>query len=103
MKLIRVQYRVKPEYVEQNKANIAAVMADLRALNNPNIKYSSFLEEDGQSFMHLAMYPDEDTAKILGGLESFTKFRMELKASEPEIGPKANNLDLVGSAYDLFE
>ncbi len=102
MKLIRVQYKVKAEYVDTNKANIAAVMSDLRALNNPNIKYSSFLEEDGQTFMHMAMYPDEETAKILNSLESFTKFRMELKASEPEIGPKAMNLNLVASAYDLF-
>ncbi len=102
MKLIRVHYRVKTEYVETNKANIASVMTELRALNNPNIKYSSFLEEDGQTFMHLAMYPDEETAKILNSLDSFTKFRMELKASEPELGPKAMNLDLVGSAYDLF-
>ena len=58
MKIIRVQYTVKPEYAEQNKMNIAQVMKDLRALNNPNTKYASYLEEDGVTFMHFAQYPD---------------------------------------------
>lgn len=103
MKIIRVTYKVKPEFVETNKSNIANVMASLRALNNPNIKYSSFLEEDGQTFMHFAMYPDEETARIIGGIEPFVKFRTELKASQPEIPPKASDLSLVDSAYDIFK
>ena len=49
MKIIRVNYTVKPEYVGQNKANIKQVMQDLRALNNPNTKYASYLEENGVS------------------------------------------------------
>ena len=65
MKVVRVSYTVKPEYVAQNKANIAQVMDDLKAMNNPGAKYASYLEEDGVTFMHFAQYPDEETAKLL--------------------------------------
>ncbi len=103
MKIIRVQYKVKPEYVVHNQENIKAVMADLRKLNNPNIKYTSFLLDDGQTFMHFAMYPDEATSQILNGVESFNKFRQELKASEPIEPPVSVNMSMVASAYDIFE
>ena len=39
MNAVKVKYIVKEEYVETNKANIQQVMADLRELNNPDIKY----------------------------------------------------------------
>ncbi len=102
MKIIRVIYTVRPEYVEQNKANIRQVMDDLKALGNPNTKYASYLEEDGVTFMHFAQYPDEETAKLLSEIPSFAKFRSELKESKPVSPPKAMNMSLVGSAYDIF-
>lgn len=102
MKAVKVEYRVRKEYVETNQSNIKQVMDDLKALNNPNIKYSSFLLEDGQTFVHFAMYPDEATSQIVPNLASFGKFRTELKASEPESPPKSENLELVSSAYDIF-
>lgn len=103
MKLIRVQYTVRAEYVATNQQNIQKVMSDLAALKNPNIKYSAFLLEDGKTFMHLAMYPDEQTSTIVPNLPSFKAFREGLKASQPEVPPKAQKLDLVASAYQLFE
>lgn len=102
MKVIRVQYTVKKDYVATNQNNIQQVMSDLRKLNNPSIKYSSFLLEDGKTFMHFAIYPDEATSQIVPSLPSFQKFRSELKASQPEVPPKAENLSLVASAYDFF-
>ncbi len=103
MKIVKVQYTVKDDYVQKNKENISKVMADLRAMNNPNIKYSSFLLEDGKTFLHFAMYPDQQTGNIVSELPSFNTFRAELKASEPEIPPKAENLSLVASAWEFFE
>jgi hypothetical protein len=63
MKTVRVQYKVKPEYAETNKANIANVMADLRGINDSSIKYSSYMFDDGQTFMHFAMFNDDDGQK----------------------------------------
>ncbi len=102
MKIIRVSYTVRADYVAQNKANIAQVMQDLRALDNPNTKYAAYLEEDGVTFMHFAQYPDEKTAKLINELPAFAKFRSELKASEPISPPESNNMSLVGSAFDIF-
>ena len=103
MKIVRVIYTVQPEYVEQNKANISQVMQDLKALNNPNTKYASYLEEDGVTFMHFAQYPDEATSQLLNNLPSFAKFRQELKASNPVSPPKSVNMSLVASAFELFD
>ena len=102
MKAIRVQYTVQPNYLETNKINISQVMSDLRALNHPDFKYACFLLEDGKTFMHLVFYPD-DQPNVLNELDSFTKFRTELKASQPEVPPKSENLSLVAAGYDFFE
>ena len=103
MKAIRVQYTVQKDYVEQNQERIRKVMADLRDLNNPNIQYAAFLLEDGQSFMHLAVYPDEETSQIVPNLESFKDFRMGLKASKPINPPHAQDIELVGAAFEYFK
>lgn len=102
MKTVRVQYKVKPEYAETNKANITKVMSDLRMLNDDGIKYSTFIFEDGQTFMHFTMFKDEAGQKILNDLESFKKFAAELKASGLIEPPKVENLTLVDSCYDIF-
>lgn len=102
MRIIRVSYRVRDEFVEVNKQNIEKVMSDLKAINNPDIKYATFLEPDGKTFMHFAMYPNEETLQILENLNSFNLFRRELKKSRPEVPPKQTDLSLVASAYDIF-
>ena len=102
MKTVRVQYKVRPEYAETNKLNIAGVMSELRKLNDSGIKYSTFLYEDGLTFLHFAMFGDDDGQKTLNDLESFKKFTAELKASSLQEPPKAENLSLVDSCYDIF-
>ena len=99
---VKVQYTVKEDYAETNQKNIQKVMADLRELNNPGIRYSAFMLDDGISFVHFAMYPDEETASNVNNLEPFQSFRGQLKQSQPEKPPKADNLSLVGAAYDIF-
>ncbi len=102
MKAVKVQYTVKEAYVETNKQNIQAVMAELKRINNPGIKYSSFVLDDGKTFVHFGMYADEEAMSVVGNLEVFQKFRQELKGSQPESPPHADNLSLVDSAYDIF-
>jgi hypothetical protein len=99
---VKVQYTVKEEYVETNKANIRRVMADLREINNPNIIYSVFLLDDGKSFVHLVMRVDDEAQKTVSELPSFQEFQRQLKESGPEAPPKAENLTLVGSSRDIF-
>ncbi len=103
MKAVKVQYTVNDEYVETNKKNIHKVMADLREINNPGVRYSAFVLDDGRTFVHLAMYPDEETMSIVSNLDAFQSFRQQLKESQPEVPPKAEDLTLVGSAYEFFD
>jgi hypothetical protein len=103
MKIVRVQYTTKPEYSDRNRENISRVMEDLRKLNNPGIKYSSFVFDDKKTFMHLAIFESEETQKILLELESFKQFGAELKANGIETPPKSENLTLAGSSYDFFK
>jgi hypothetical protein len=102
MNAVKVQYTVKEAYVETNKRNIQRVMAELRGLNNPGIKYSSFLLDDGKTFVHFGMYADEEAKSVVGDLDSFKRFRQELQESQPDVPPKAEELNLVASAYDIF-
>jgi hypothetical protein len=102
MKAVRVQYKVKPEYVEINKRNVEQVMADVKALNNADLKYCTFQLPDGVSFMHLSFAANEEATKVLGGLDSFNKFRKQLKEEGAETMPVAEELDLVASGYDFF-
>ena len=103
MKIMRIQYTASLAFAETNKKNIATVMSDLRVLNNPDIRYSSYIFEDGKTFMHFVVFKDEEANKALGNLESFKKFQAELKASGLEIPPKVENLTLVGSSYNILD
>src|SRR5438045_9734005 len=98
---IKVTYTVQEHYAEHNKENINNVMAQLRALDRPDIRYSTFVENDGKTFTHFAVRIDAESFK-LDSLESFQKFQRELKASQPEKPPVAVSLNLVGSSYDIF-
>ncbi len=102
-KIVRVQYTTNPEYAAHNKENISKVMSDLREINSPGIKYSTFLEPDGKTFMHFAIFENEEGEILLNALDSFKQFQMELKASGPETPPKVAHLSLVASCYDFFE
>lgn len=101
MKAVKVQYTVKPEYVEQNKANIRKVMDEL--LSNPieGMQYASFTMDDGQTFVHINMANDQETMDKLQEVEVFNDFRKALKASGPISPPKSESLDLVGAGFEL--
>lgn len=102
MKIVRVQYTVKPEYVEQNRKNIQAVMADLQANPIEGLRYTTFQLPDGNSFMHLNLSTSAEALAQFRERASFQTFRTALKASEPLSPPKAEDLTLVGASYDIF-
>ena len=99
---VKVQYTVKEEYVETNKANIRQVMADLREINNPDIQYSAFLLDDGVTFVHLVMRVNDEAQKTVSELPSFQEFQRQLKESGPEVPPNAEPLTYVGSSWEIF-
>jgi hypothetical protein len=102
MKIVKVIYTAKPDFVEQNQSNIQKVMADLQALNNPGINYNSCLSADGKTFIHTAFFKSEEEHKLLNELPSFLHFQRQLKAHGFEVPPKQELLSLVGTSKDIF-
>jgi hypothetical protein len=72
---VKVQYTVKCEYAGTNKANIRQVIADLQELDNPGIKYSPFVLEDGKTCLHFGVYSDLAAQEVVNNLPSFQFFR----------------------------
>ena len=97
MKIVRVQYTTTPEFAGRNKENIRQVVNELRKINHPGIKYSTYLMPDGKTFMHFDHFDNEEAHNVLTGLESFKKFSDELLASNLEVEPKLELLSLVAS------
>jgi len=103
MKIVRVQYTTSLQYASTNQANIRAVVKELKSLNHPGIKYSTYLMPDGKTFMHFDQFENEAAHEVLQGLESFKKFATELWASNLEVEPALELLSLVGSTETFFE
>jgi hypothetical protein len=102
MKVIRVTYITKAEYADHNQQNIKAVMADLQENKIPGLFYFASIGEDGKSFMHTAVYQNDEARKVLNERPLFKQFVSELKASGPESGPQQEIFDMVGSSMDIF-
>ena len=101
MKAVRVQYTVKPEFVDQNIVNIKAVMDSLKSNPIEGMFYSTYQLPDGNSFMHVNVARDGDTMNKLNDVEAFKKFRMALKGSGPVSPPNAESLDFVGANWEM--
>ena len=71
MKLIRVQYTIKPEFVENNKKNISAVMDEIKSIGDNDVKYIASQHEDGNTFMHVVIYKNEEAENLPASLDSF--------------------------------
>ena len=102
MKVVRVQYTTRPEFAPLNQQNIAAIVAELKALNHPGIKYTAWLLPDGKTFMHFDQLENEEAHQVLQELLSFKKFADELWASGLEEEPRLELLTLVASTETYF-
>jgi hypothetical protein len=87
MKIVRVQYTTQPEFAVRNAENIAAVAAEVRALNLPGVIYTAYLMPDGKTFMHLDHFESEEAHESVTSLASFKHFAEELHASGLEAEP----------------
>lgn len=100
MKAIRVQYTVKQEFVDTNRANIAAVMEELRAKGDVGVQYTAFLGPDGKTFTHVVVLRDEEASGVVPSLDAFKTFQAQLRQNV-EVPPAAEDWAVVGSSYDL--
>lgn len=101
MKAVKVEYTIKPEYVETNKANINKVMDELRTLGDVGVLYSTYVKEDGCSFVHFAIYRNGNEPNIIPTLEAFQAFQKQLKEEGLTGPPQTVNLQMIGKSFDL--
>jgi hypothetical protein len=102
MKVTRVQYTVRSDFVEENKRNIEAVMGELRALGDNDVRYAAYLHDDGRTFMHLVHHNTVESESLPVSLESFKHFRARLK-DHLEVPPKSEAFALVQSSDAIFQ
>ena len=94
MKRVMVRYRVKPDQVEENEQYIRAVFAELERQSPGGIRYASFKQDDGASFVHFASI--EGDGNPLQELDAFKAFTADIRdrCDEP---PVAVELSEIGS------
>ena len=102
MKAVYVRYQVDPAFADVNAENIRRVMSDLRESGTDGVRYQSFRESDGVTFLHFGMYRDDAALEAFTSRPSFQAFQKALKESKPAKPPAAEWLELVGSSYDVF-
>jgi len=100
MKIVKVEYQVKSDFIETNKENIRKVMEAMKAKNSDTTNYASYNYGEG-NFMHFTV-TSSDNFSELTDLEAFKSFQKALKESEPIVPPKLYNLELVGSSNEVL-
>jgi hypothetical protein len=95
MRQVLVRYRVKPEHVAENEARVRAVYDELERTGPTGFRYSTFKQDDGVSFVHLALV-SEDGANPLAAVEAFQRFQEGIRdrCAEP---PVVAELSTVGA------
>ena len=85
-----IQYRVKPEKVEEQLAAVRQFVNAVKAMADPGIQYAAYQLPDGTSFKHLVNLSDEKSKDRLQAQPFFKKFASEIDArctEEPSVTP----------------
>lgn len=100
MKRVMVRYKVKANRSAENVDYIAKVFEQLRREQPAGLRYASFKQSDGLSFVHMVSLEAADGANPLAQLSAFKAFTAQIKerCDEP---PVAVELEEVGS-YRFF-
>ena len=100
MKVVKVEYQVKDEFIEQNKKNIEAIIEELKGRGDVGVKYFANIKEDGKTFVHINIMRDDVDPSVMSEMDSFKKFQKELGENvtvKPEVTPLKN----IASSFDV--
>jgi hypothetical protein len=95
MNRVVVQYKVKPDQVEQNEKLVRAVYAELADRQPDSLRYATVRLDDGVTFVHIAEH-DGAGPNPLTELPAFAEFQREI-AERCDEQPVARQASLVGS------
>jgi hypothetical protein len=91
-----IQYRVKPGRGDENEAMIRRVFEELHLVAPEGLRYASFKQDDGLSFVHLVSVDGDGAATALRSLEAFKAFSSSVK-DRCEEQPVNRSLLTIGS------
>src|SRR5690606_7470008 len=97
-----VSYRVKPQFVAQNKLNIAKFLKNFQDLDQNKFNYTVFLHADDQTFTHISHYENADIQQELLKEPSFVVFQKQRDDSGLDGSHKVQVLEYIGSAGKLI-
>jgi hypothetical protein len=100
MKRIMVRYKVKPDQAGENQRYVEAVFEELRRNSPPGLRYATFKQNDGVSFVHIVSIETETGINPLSQSAAFQAFQTGIK-ERCEEQPVAVDLEEVGS-YQFF-
>lgn len=92
-----VTYKIKVEFIERNKANIAKFMADFEQLDTSQFQYNVFTKEDWVTFVHHALYKNKWIQKELLNVPSFLEFQKQRDDIGLDGKPEIEFVDLIES------
>jgi hypothetical protein len=94
MRQVMVRYKVKPDRVAENEALVRAVYDELHRTEPTGLRYATFREDDGVSFVHVAQ--TEEGVNPLGDVEAFARFQDGIR-ERCDVAPVVTVLHEVGS------
>jgi hypothetical protein len=94
MRRVIVRYKVKPGRAEENEALVRGVFDELARSAPEGLRYASFKEADGLSFVHIAEIEGESNP--LNGIPAFKAFAAGI-GGRCEVPPAVVELTRVGS------
>lgn len=100
MKRMMVRYKVKADRAAENQAYIEQVFAELQRAAPVGLRYASFKQSDGVSFVHWVAHETENEHTPLTQLPAFQAFQAGIK-DRCEEQPVATELTEIGS-YQFF-
>ncbi len=69
-----VSYKLRPDRVTENERLVASVFQALRRVRPPGLRYATFRQADGVSFIHLVSHDQVDGRNALTSLPEFKAF-----------------------------
>jgi hypothetical protein len=101
VKRMIIQYKVKQHLADENQQYIERVFAELRANSPAGVRYVSFREHDGLTFVHLVSIETDTGENPLEQSPAFQAFQAGVH-DRCETQPVVTVLDEVGS-YRVFD
>lgn len=100
---VQVTYKVKADFVEANRNNIAVFLADFKEMQTSRFLYHIYVKEDGLTFVHLSMYESEEIQQQVLNTASFIAFQKQRDENGLIEAPVIESLKHLGSSLSLVK